>query len=206
MSRLPLEGIRIADFTQVVQGPYATMMMAMMGAEVIKMETASRYPGDSRDLGPFVRNNISKKSVSIDFKHPKGVALAKEIVKVSDLVTENFGTGVIERLGLGYEELRKVKPDVIMLCSTGLGRRGPYKNAIGYYAEVANFAGLSYLSGLQGGQARAGGGNLGGPPDWDAHCVCGAVRASSPPQDRAGPVHRDVHGRKRHSRTAGAVP
>ena len=152
MSRLPLEGVRIADFTQVVQGPYATMLMAMMGAEVLKMETASRYPGDSRDLGPFVRNNISKKSISIDFKHPKGVALAKEIVKVSDLVTENFGTGVIERLGLGYEDLKKVKPDVIMLCSTGLGRRGPYKNAIGYYAEVANFAGLSYLSGYKEGK------------------------------------------------------
>ena len=152
MSRLPLEGVRVADFTQVVQGPYATMMMAMMGAEIIKMETASRYPGDSRDAGPFVRNNISKKSVSIDFKHPKGVELAKEIVKVSDLVTENFGTGVIERLGLGYEDLRKVKPDVIMLCSTGLGRRGPYMNAIGYYAEVANFAGLSYLSGYTEGK------------------------------------------------------
>ena len=152
MSRLPLEGVRIADFTQVVQGPYGTMMMAIMGAEVLKMETASRYPGDSRDLGPFVRNNVSKKSISIDFKDPRGVALAKEIVKVSDLVVENFGTGVIERLGLGYEDLKKVKPDVIMLCSTGLGRRGPYKNAIGYYAEVANFAGLSYLSGYKEGK------------------------------------------------------
>ena len=152
MSRLPLEGVRIADFTQVVQGPYGTMMMAVMGAEVLKMETASRYPGDSRDLGPFVRNNVSKKSISIDFKDPRGVALAKEIVKISDLVVENFGTGVIERLGLGYEDLKKVKPDVIMLCSTGLGRRGPYKNAIGYYAEVANFAGLSYLSGYKEGK------------------------------------------------------
>ena len=149
MGRLPLEGIRIADFTQVVQGPYSTMMLAVMGAESIKIETASRHPGDTRAAGGFVRNNISKKSITLDLKDPRGVEIAKKLVKVSDLVVENFGTGVIERLGLGYEDLRKVKPDVIMLCSTGLGRRGPYKNAIGYYAEVANFAGLSYLTGYK---------------------------------------------------------
>ena len=107
MSRLPLEGIRIADFTQVVQGPYATMQMAMMGAEVIKIETASRHPGETRTQGPFVRNNISKKSITLDLKDPRGVEVAKKLVKVSDLVVENFGTGVIERLGLGYEELRR---------------------------------------------------------------------------------------------------
>ena len=152
MSRLPLDGIRIADFTQVVQGPYATMQMAMMGAEVIKIETASRHPGETRTQGPFVRNNISKKSITLDLKDPRGVEVAKKLVKVSDLVVENFGTGVIERLGLGYEDLKKVKPDVIMLCSTGLGRRGPYRHAIGYYAEVANFSGLSYLTGYKDGR------------------------------------------------------
>ena len=152
MNRLPLEGIRVADFTQVVQGPYSTMMLAVMGAEVIKIETASRHPGDTRIAAGFVRNNISKKSITLDLKDPRGVEVAKELVKVSDLVVENFGTGVIERLGLGYEDLKKVKPDVIMLCSTGLGRRGPYKNAIGYYAEVANFAGLSYLTGFKDGR------------------------------------------------------
>lgn len=152
MSRLPLEGIRIADFTQVVQGPYATMMLAMMGAEVIRMETESRNPGDTRNAGGFARNNASKKSVALNLKDPRAVEIAKNLVKISDLVVENFATGVIERLGLGYEELRKVKPDIIMLCSTGLGRTGPYKDAIGYYAEVANFSGLSYLTGYRDGR------------------------------------------------------
>ena len=72
MSRLPLEGIRIADFTQVVQGPYATMMLAMMGAEVIRMETESRNPGDTRNAGGFARNNASKnRPISFSSQRPK---------------------------------------------------------------------------------------------------------------------------------------
>lgn len=149
--RLPLEGIRVADFTQVVIGPYCTMMLAEMGAEVIKIETESRA-GDTRDAPGFTGLNASKKSIVLNLKHPKGVEIAKRLVAVSDIAAENFGTGVMERFGLGYEDLRKVKPDIIMLSNSALGRTGPLKNAIGYYAEVNAFAGFSYLTGYKEGR------------------------------------------------------
>ncbi|MBF8268134.1 MAG: hypothetical protein HW388_1642 [Dehalococcoidia bacterium] len=147
MGKLPLEGIRVADFTQVIQGPFATMMLAQMGAEVIKIETESRTQGESRNGAGFARLNTSKKSVTLNLKDPRGVEVAKSLVKTSDIVIENFATGVMERLGVGYEELRRVKPDIIMLSSQGLGRTGPLSDAIAYFAEVLNFAGMSHLAG-----------------------------------------------------------
>src|SRR5712691_7279285 len=139
--RLPLEGIRIADFTQVVIGPYLTMILGEMGAEVIKIETESRTAMDTRAEGAFSGLNASKKSITLDLKHPMGVEIAKRIVAVSDIAAENFGTGVMERLGLGYDELRKVRPDIIMVSNASIARTGPMRNAIGYFAEVNAFAG-----------------------------------------------------------------
>ena len=149
MSKLPLEGIRIADFTQVVQGPYATMLMGQMGAEVIKVETESRTAMDQRMAGAFTNLNGSKKSITINLKDPRGADVAKRLVKASDVAMENFATGVMDRFGLGYEELRKVKPDIIMLSSQALGNTGPMKDAIGYFAEASNFAGFSHLTGYK---------------------------------------------------------
>ncbi len=152
MGKLPLEGIRIADFTQVVQGPYATMLMGQMGAEVIKVETESRTAIDQRMAGGFTNLNGSKKSITINLKDPRGADVAKRLVKVSHVAMENFGTGVMERFGLDYDELCKVKPDIIMLSSQALGRTGPLKDAIGYFAEASNFAGFSHLTGYREGR------------------------------------------------------
>ena len=153
MDRLPLEGIRIADFTQVVQGPFSTLMLAQMGAEAIKIETESRNQmGQRQDLGTFTNINGSKKSITLNLKDPLGIEVAKRLVSISDVVVENFASGVMERLGLGYDDLRKVKPDVIMVSSQALGRTGPLSNAIGLFAETANFAGLSNLTGYIGGK------------------------------------------------------
>ena len=152
MGKLPLEGIRIADFTQVVQGPYATMLMGQMGAEVIKVETESRTAMDQRMAGGFTNLNGSKKSITINLKDPRGADVAKRLVKVSHVAMENFGTGVMERFGLGYDELSKVNPDIIMLSSQALGRTGPLKDAIGYFAEASNFAGFSHLTGYREGR------------------------------------------------------
>lgn len=150
--RLPLAGIRIADFTQVVIGPYCTMILAEMGAEVIKVETESRSTGLAREVGGFTGLNASKKGITLNLKHPKGAEVAKRLVAVSDIAAENFGTGVMERFGLGYEDLKKVKPDIIMLSNSSLGRTGPLRNAIGYYAEANAFAGFSYLTGYREGR------------------------------------------------------
>lgn len=152
MSTLPLEGIRVADFTQVAQGPYATLLLAQMGAEVIKIETESRSQGDARQAAGFANLNSSKKSLRLNLKDPRGMELARGLVKISDMAIENFATGVMERLGLGYEDLKKVKPDIIMLSSQLLGRTGPLKNAIGFWAEVQNFSGLSHFTGYKDGR------------------------------------------------------
>ena len=151
MSTLPLEGIRVADFTQVAQGPFATLLLAQMGAEVIKIETAGRVEGPRDPLAGAGRN-FSKKSLTLNLKVPQGLEALKELVKVSDIVMENYATGVMERLGVGYEDLRKVKPDIVMLSSQGLGRTGDLRDAVSYYAEVQNFAGLSHLAGYKDGK------------------------------------------------------
>ena len=151
MNKLPLEGIRVADFTQVAQGPFATLLLAQMGAEVIKIETAGRVEGPRDPLAGAGRN-FSKKSLTLNLKVPQGLEALKELVKVSDIVMENYATGVMERLGVGYEDLRKVKPDIVMLSSQGLGRTGDLRNAVSYYAEVQNFAGLSHLAGYKDGK------------------------------------------------------
>ncbi|MBF8267890.1 MAG: carnitine dehydratase, partial [Dehalococcoidia bacterium] len=115
MNRLPLEGIRVVDFTLRYQGPYATMMLAHMGAEVIRVESSTAPQPIARDTAGFQRNNASKRSLALNVKDPRGVKAARALVKISDLFIENYATGVVERLGLGYEELRKMKPDIIML-------------------------------------------------------------------------------------------
>ena len=152
MNRLPLEGIRIADFTQVAQGPYATILLAQMGAEVIKVETESRNPAEQRNGPGFSNLNGSKKSIALNLKDARGVEIAKSLVKISDLMIENFATGVIDRLGLGYDELREVKPDIIMLSSQALGQTGPLRNVLGLWAEVQNFSGLSHFTGYKDGR------------------------------------------------------
>jgi len=152
MSTLPLEGIRVADFTQVAQGPYATMMLAQMGVEVIKVETLDRSQGDARQAAAFASLNSSKKSLTLNLKDPRGLEVALGLVKISDMVIENFATGVMERLGLGYDDLKQVKPDIIMLSSQLLGRSGPLKSAIGFWAEVQNFSGLSHFTGYKDGR------------------------------------------------------
>jgi benzylsuccinate CoA-transferase BbsF subunit len=149
MSKLPLEEIRVTDFTLVIQGPYATLLLAQMGAEVIKVESTRVGEGE-RDA--FSRLNFSKKSVTLNLKDSRGLEVAKNLIKVSDIVVENFATGVMDRLGLSYEELKKVKPDIIMVSATGLGSSGPLKNAVSYFAEVQNFAGVSNLAGYKDGK------------------------------------------------------
>ena len=140
-------------------------------------------------------------------KHPRGVEVAKKLVKVSDLVVENFGTGVIERLGLGYEDLKKVKPDVIMLCSTGLGPPGAVQARHwllrrGRQLRRPLLPVTGYKDGRPGQVAGIWADHLTGM--LIVFAVLAALRHHR--KHGAGPVHRDVHGRKRHRRAAGAVP
>jgi len=159
-----LEGIRIADFTWAWAGPYGTMLLAFMGAEVIKIESTKR-PDHSRmrslaagptfggpDHAPIFNDlNLSKMSITLDLSQPKAVELAKKVVSISDVVAENFRPGVMDKLGLGYEALKEVKPDVIMLSSSAVGGTGPQRHYVGYAPTFAALGGMAHLTGFPDG-------------------------------------------------------
>ena len=153
---LPLDGVRIADFSWQIAGPTCTRYLGAMGAEVIRVES-NRRPDPYRDRSISYFINQSKKSVTLNLGHPQGVELAKRLISVSDVVIENFAPGVIERLGLGYETLREVKPDIIMLSSAGLGHSGPDMNQVAYGTLVQCLTGWSALQGYPGREPDIGG-------------------------------------------------
>ena len=147
----PLKGVRIVDFSRVWAGPLATRYLADLGAEVIRIET-SQYvePGRVPQYsGPpwFPEVNRSKLGVSVDFHHPQGLELVKRMVEVSDVVVENFAAGVMDRRGLGYESLKKVKPDIIMISMPGYGNTGPYADYVAFGQTLMASGGLSLLWG-----------------------------------------------------------
>jgi benzylsuccinate CoA-transferase BbsF subunit len=134
---MPLEGIRVVDFSWVQAGPWVGRYFANYGAQVIKVESTTRvdwarnFPGGPKTVegkvnagGLFINVNCDKLSITLNLKTPKGVEIAKRLVSKSDIVYANFSTGVMNKYGLGYEELRKVKPDVIMLEMPVFGLSG----------------------------------------------------------------------------------
>jgi len=157
--RKPLEGLKVADFTWVFVGPQTTKLLADCGAEVIRIESKTR-PELWRTMGPFKDNvvgldrsgpfslfNTSKRSVTINLTHPRGLELAKRFVAWADVVVENFAGGVMSKIGLGYEELRKIKPDIIMLSSCMQGQTGPNAAHPGTGLQLTALSGFSQISG-----------------------------------------------------------
>ena len=150
---LPLAGIRVADFTHMVAGPYGTMQLAYFGAEVIKIESRARpdtwrIREGNKDVEaslPFADHNRNKLSVTANLKTAEGRELARRIIAESDVVVENFSVGVMDRLGLGYEELRALKPDIVMIRLQGLGTTGPRKNYVTWGPSLMPFSGMTWL-------------------------------------------------------------
>jgi benzylsuccinate CoA-transferase BbsF subunit len=163
MAAPPLAGIRVADFTWVWAGPYCTLQLGYLGAEVIRVETRTRLcvtrhmvPMADGKAGPnrsgyFNQYNQGKSSVSINLHSAEGRAVAKRLALASDVVTNNFAAGVMDRLGLGYEELRKSKPDIIMITMSGFGETGPLHEYVAYGPAQVPLSGLSALTGYKGG-------------------------------------------------------
>jgi len=160
MDKGALSGVRIADFSIAWAGPYATTLLSFMGAEVIKIESNSKLDHtrrlsmttggvfDQLDHSPVFNDiNLNKLGVTLNLKQPRGIELAKKIVSISDIVIQNMRPGVIERLGLGYDVLRDVKPDIIYLSSSMRGNDGPERTYGGYAPNFAAVGGLSYLTG-----------------------------------------------------------
>ncbi len=165
MQELPLTGIRVVDFTQVRAGAHVTQWLAVMGAEVIKIESILRPDGRRVSLpgkpqpGPnkvhnFATFNYSKKDITLNMKQPRAAELVKELVKVSDIVADNFGGPVMDRWGLGYKDLKKIKPDIIALSVSGWGRTGPYSERLAYAPIIDAFNGFVFTNGYAGEEAR----------------------------------------------------
>lgn len=155
----PLHGIRIADFTVHNAGPFCTNLLSQLGAEVVKVESAMRpdafrkpHPVYGRE-GPATFDQVAstKLSVRINLKKPEGIALAKRLVAVSDIAAESFRAGVLDRLGLGYEALKTVKRDIILLSVSSCGQVGPDSHFAGYAPLFGAWGGLSDLTGFADG-------------------------------------------------------
>ncbi|MFN8558212.1 MAG: CoA transferase [Dehalococcoidia bacterium] len=156
----PLAGIRICDFTHVWAGPHAVRLLADLGADVLKIESANRLDL-SRRLPPWKHGvvdpdhgglyhmvNRGKKSVALDLKSADGLAAARALIAESDVVVNNFRPGAMERLGLGYEALRAIKPDIIFAALSGYGQTGPESGYVAYAGPTYFVSGLATKTGF----------------------------------------------------------
>ena len=149
-----LANLKILDFTTLVPGPFATMMLADMGAEVLRIESPTR-PDLLRNMPPFADGqstahgtlNRNKRSIALDLKNPEAVAIAKRLVEDYDIVIEQFRPGVMQRLGLGYEQLHEINSKLIYCSVTGYGQTGPYRDRAGHDNNYLSISGLNGYSG-----------------------------------------------------------
>lgn len=151
----PLAGVKVIEFAHVMAGPTCGLMLADMGADVIKVERAPDGE-DTRRMTPptidgeaaaFLMMNRNKRGMAIDLKHEKGKAIARRLLRTADVAIENFRQGTMERLGLGYEEMRKDNPVLIYCEVSGFGRTGPYADRGGYDLIAQGMSGLMSITG-----------------------------------------------------------
>jgi len=158
-----LSGVRIIDFTRYAAGPQITLLLAHMGAEVIKVETmvdldhfrreesAVVWGSTKAAVDCFNSLNVNKMSITLNLKTPRGVELVKGLIRICDVVVDNFKAGVMDRLGLGYSVLKKIKPDIIMLSASSHGAIGPESSYIAYAVTMGALSGASEVTGYAGG-------------------------------------------------------
>lgn len=151
-----LEGLTVVDFSRVLAGPYATMLLGDMGARVIKVEQPGRGD-DTRRWGPpftatgesayFLCANRNKESITLDLKHPSGQMIAHQLIGQADILLENFKVGGMAALGLGYDDLKAANPGLIYCSITGYGQTGPYRERAGYDAVIEAEGGIMSITG-----------------------------------------------------------
>jgi len=146
-----LKNIRILDFTWVLAGPYATRLLADFGAEVIKVQPLLPEEDDDFARGYYNTWNRNKLGITLDMSKPDGVTLAKKLVLSSDAVVENFTPRVMANWGLDYQNLKKLKPDIIMLSLSTMGSTGPLRDYTGFGPTIQAFSGLTRLMSYPGG-------------------------------------------------------
>jgi len=197
----PLEGIRVIDFSWVWAGPFCTMHLAHLGAEVIKIESSTR-PGLGRRLpihppevelslntcGYFNQWDQGKKSVELDLSQPGAIATALQLVSGADVVVDNYATGVMDRLGLSDDALRTANPNVILASVTGFGHTGPLASYMGYGPTTAPLSGMTSMTGHTGGRPEEAGISFGDPAAGLTAAF--AIAASLVGRRRGGPATR----------------
>ena len=161
MSIAPLQGLRVLDLARVLACPFSAMILAELGAEVIKLEqpgsgdeSRSYEPvaerNDARDSAYFFACNRGKRSVRVNLRHNDGQALVRDLIRHCDAVVENFPTGTLKRYALDGETLRAINPRLVMLSCTGFGQPGPYAQSQGYDKVFYAISGLIALTGERG--------------------------------------------------------
>lgn len=152
--RVPLEGVKVLDLSRVLAGPFCCMVLGDMGADVVKVERVGRGD-DVRSVGDkvggeslyYLMMNRNKRGVTLDFRHPEGIALLKALVKKADVLVENFRAGTMEKMGCGYDVLKEINPRLIMASISGFGQDGPYADYACYDMIAQAMSGLMDLTG-----------------------------------------------------------
>ncbi len=164
----PLEGLKILDLTRVLAGPYCTMLLGDLGAEIIKVEAPVKGD-DSRQFGPyqngesayFMSLNRNKKSITLNLKKDEGKSILKALVNEVDVIIENFRPGTMEKLGLGYDVLKEINPKIIYAASSGFGHSGPYSQRPAYDGVVQAMGGIMSITGAKDGEPTRVGPSIG---------------------------------------------
>ena len=196
VQNLPLRNVRVVDLTRYWAGPYATQLMASLGAEVIRVEAtiyvdAVRYmlppdgiedTEDPHNRGSYFHmGNRSKNSVALDLQTPRGRDLLLKLVSISDVVIENYSARVMGNLGLDYEDLQKVRPDLIMMSMPSFGRSGPYRDYVCFGEALEGMTGLSHVTGFPDGPPVRSSGAYTDPGSgmWAVYSILAALQKRS---------------------------
>lgn len=159
-SRAPMAGVKVLDLATMLAGPFVATILGEFGADVIKVELPGK-PGSSRSHGTmtvagssmvWLSEQRNKKAITLDLRTPKGKELVKRLIADMDIVVENFMPGTLERWGLGYDVMKEINPDIILVRVTAYGQTGPYIDRPGFARIAHAFAGLSYLAGESDGR------------------------------------------------------
>ncbi|MBL9034706.1 MAG: CoA transferase [Rhodospirillaceae bacterium] len=164
----PLSGITVIDLTRVLAGPFCTMILADLGARVIKVEQTGKGD-DSRAYGPFINGksgyfvaqNRGKESIALDLKQPEDIAILHRLLAKADVLIENFRPGTMERLGLGWDQLKARYPQLIYAATSGFGQTGPYADRPAYDVIAQAMGGLMSVTGHEGGPPTRVGSSIG---------------------------------------------
>jgi len=159
MNRGALSGVTVIDLTRVLAGPYCSMMLADMGADVIKVEmpgkgddSRAHYPQINGESAYYMNLNRNKRSMTLNLKSEEGKEILRQLVRKADIILENYRPGVMEKLGLGYEDLKKVNPGIVYGCVSGFGHYGPYSQRPGYDIIGQAMGGLMSTTGWPDGE------------------------------------------------------